>query len=87
MQPAVHGSDRGEGLGRVGELSMLRVVSVNLGWREALLSDGRVVPVTNMLNADGEDTEDVAEAVGFVSGAGSEWFVDLVSDFEGASIQ
>lgn len=66
---------------------MLRVVSVNLGRREALLSDGRVVPVTNMLDADGDDTEDPAEAVGFVSGAGSEWFVDAVSDFEGASVQ
>lgn len=65
----------------------LRVVSVNLGRREALLSDGRVVPVTNLLDADGKDTDDAAEAVGFVSGAGSEWFVDLVSDFEASPVQ
>ena len=39
-----------------------------------MLSDGRVVPATNLFDAEGDETADPAEAVTFVAGADRDWF-------------
>lgn len=66
---------------------MARVTAINLERRLALLDDGRTVPITNLFDASGDDTNDAAEAAGFVAGAGREWFADSVADYEGTTIQ
>ncbi len=49
--------------------------------RLALLSDGSTVPVTNLYDADGNETDDPNEAATFVAGEGDKWFSGAVSDF------
>lgn len=61
----------------------MTVEAVNLGRREALLSDGRVVPVVAMFDADGEETEEPGAAVSLVvRGGPSRWFAVRVGAFE-----
>lgn len=66
---------------------MVDVVSIHLFRREALLSDDRILPITNLFDARGDDTSDATEAVAFVCGAGREWFAAQVVDYATASIQ
>lgn len=66
---------------------MAAVVSANLTKRTALLDDGRTLPITNMIDAFGDDTNDAGEAVAFVCGAGREWFAENMDDFERATVQ
>lgn len=58
------------------------VEALSLTKRLAHLSDGRTVPITNLLDAWGDDTADLAEAVAFVCGAGREWWALPLADFE-----
>lgn len=60
----------------------MEVQALNLTKRLAHLSDGRVVPITSFIDAFGDETNDLAEAVCYVAGAGREWFSGLLSDFE-----
>jgi hypothetical protein len=62
------------------------VHTLNVSGRQAILTDGRVVPITNLFDACGEETDDLDEAVSFVCGEGDEWFSDLLSSFETAAI-
>lgn len=55
--------------------------------RLALLSDGTTVPITNLLDADGDETDDPNEAVSFVAGEGDRWFTGLCADFEEMTTQ
>jgi hypothetical protein len=50
------------------------VASVNLSRRLAVLTDGETVPVTQMFDADGDDTDDPAQAAAFVAGRPGKWF-------------
>lgn len=52
----------------------LEVDAVNLAGRLALLSDGTSLPVTNMFDRFGEETDDPQAATAFVAGAGTLWF-------------
>lgn len=58
------------------------VEAINVADRLALLTDGRVVPITNLLDADGDETSDTAAAVGFVAGATGQWFAARIADYE-----
>jgi len=59
------------------------VDGVNLRARLALISDGTTRPITNMLDVDGDETDDPADAVSVVCGgpdaAGRDcwWALDL----------
>lgn len=61
---------------------MADVQALNLTKRLAHLSDDRTVPITNFMDSLGDDTNDLAEAVTYVCGAGREWWSGLLSDFE-----
>lgn len=60
----------------------MTVEAANWFTRLAVLSDGAAVPVTNLFDADGEETEDPDEAVTFVAGEGGRWFTGQCADYE-----
>lgn len=57
------------------------IEAVNTDRLEALTADGLCLPITLMLDAEGDETHDWAEAVVFVAGAGSRWHVEGTSGF------
>lgn len=61
---------------------MTDVVFVNVRKRFALLTDDRIVPVTNLFDVVGDDTNDPDLAVAFVAGEGREWFAAAIADFQ-----
>ena len=63
--------------------TILTVVAISREQRLVMLGDGSVLPVTNWLDADGDETEDASEAVAYV--AGTErcgWISGSLSAFE-----
>lgn len=59
---------------------MLEVQAVNLPGRMALLTDGQQLHITNLIDDDGDDTDDEADAVCAVAGPdslGQWWSIDL----------
>lgn len=50
--------------------------------RLAFLTDGSTVPITNLFDAWGDETDDASEAVSFVCGAGRVWLSDRLDRFE-----
>lgn len=66
----------------------LFVVAIRRPTREALLSDNTIVPVTNLLDIDGDETDDIHAAVAFVAGSdGVGWFSGDLDDFPPGFIQ
>lgn len=63
------------------------VQAVNLGRRIALLTDGRTAPITQLLDAAGDETHDPSDAAAFVAGAGRQWFAGLLSHFHRVTTQ
>jgi hypothetical protein len=66
---------------------MIDVSALHLATRTALLTDGTMVPITNLYDTTGKETDDAGEAVSFVAGDGSQWFAALLSQFERAPVQ
>lgn len=66
---------------------MVDVQALNIKQRLALLTDGRMVPITTLIDGDGEETQNLSEAVSFVCGSGREWFSDLISHYEAVTVQ
>jgi hypothetical protein len=63
------------------------VQALNLTGRLALLTDGTTVPITNLFDLAGDETDDLAEAVSFVCGTGQHWWSDLISAFSPVTVQ
>lgn len=61
--------------------------AIKLFSRVALLSDGTTVPITNLYDEEGDETDAPDEAVSFVAGDGDRWLSGLVNDYEEASVQ
>lgn len=61
---------------------MLKIDAVNLSHRTALLSSGATVPITNLFDADGDETGSANDAIAFVAGQDNTWFAGLTGDFE-----
>ena len=61
----------------------LDIVAVNVERRIAILDDGTQIPVTNLLDADGDEALDPLEATAFVAGPGpqGQWFAAKFEDF------
>lgn len=58
------------------------VVAVNVGRREAVLDDDTVIPITNLLDDEGEETDDPEEAVAAVAcEAEDRWHTIDLRDF------
>lgn len=53
--------------------------------RTALLTDGSAVPIT-LFDALGDETDDLAEAVSFMCGAGRVWVSDRLDSFEAVRV-
>lgn len=49
------------------------IAHVDLGQRYVLLVDGQVLPITDLVDDEGDPTEVLADAVHFVAGEGSVW--------------
>ena len=65
----------------------VRVVAFSLAGRWAELDDGVQVPLTNMFDADGEETDDPDLCDRFVAGSdATKWFVHQVADFEAIQV-
>jgi hypothetical protein len=65
------------------------IVAVNLEKGLAFLDDGTAVPVTNMFDSDGQDTDDFTESASFVAGPGpgGQWWTERTSDYRwGAAV-
>lgn len=60
---------------------MSDIPAINIFSRFALLDDGTIVPVTNLFDADGDETNDPDEAVVFVAGEGDRWFTGCCDDY------
>lgn len=61
------------------------VEAINLGQRKALLNNGAIVALTNLLDEDGEETDDPSEASAFVCSYNGLWYSGSVNDFNPAS--
>ncbi len=57
------------------------IEAINLVKRVALLADGTCVPITNIFDEDGDETDDINEAVAFVAGRGLDWWSDDVNHY------
>lgn len=60
--------------------------AISLPLRTVFLEDGRALPITNLLDAIGEETTDPEEAVSFVCGSGRLWLSDRIDSFQQATI-
>jgi len=55
---------------------------VNLTQRIVLLGDGRTMPITMMVDCEGDETIDAAEAVGVVAGQEGEWYALPLEEYD-----
>jgi hypothetical protein len=51
-----------------GDNMMVDVASVNLFRRQAILTDGQIIPITLLIDSTGEDTDDLEKVVAFATG-------------------
>ncbi len=73
-----HGFGRTSPYTRYNSMSDLDVTVMNLRDGFAQLNDGRLMPITTMLDSDGDETNDPELAVTFVAGEGKEWFTGRI---------
>lgn len=62
-------------------MTLLDIEAINKARREALTADGLTLPITLLLDSEGDQTDDWNEAVVFIAGAGSRWYVEGVAAF------
>lgn len=60
---------------------MLDLCVINVSQRLVITTDGRVLPITNMFDCQGEETDDADLAVSAVAGEEDCWFSFLLSNF------
>lgn len=64
----------------------LHIVAINRTDRLALASDDRLCEITNMFDAEGEETDDVEDATAaVVRYADDKWFTITLADYDGAT--
>lgn len=61
---------------------MVDIEAINVVERQALLTDGRLVPITTFFDALGDECAPDANAISFVAGEGRDWFSAPLADFE-----
>lgn len=61
----------------------LQIMNVNLRQRKAILTDGQLVEISKFLDHDGDETDDLEEAVAMVAGPDQcgKWYADSVDSF------
>lgn len=65
---------------------MVEVVAINLTRRLVHTSDDRTLPITNLINVFGEDTDEPEEAVVLVCGEPGSFFVVRICDYQGETV-
>lgn len=60
---------------------MIDLEAINRAERLALRTDGVVVPITALFDHEGDETQNLDEAVSFVAGSDDLWFGAAFSDF------
>lgn len=65
-----------------------KIIAISLAGRDALLDDDRRVPITNLFDEFGEETDSNELAVKFVAGptATGKWLVDWVENFSQSGV-
>ncbi len=63
----------------------MNVEAISLSHRLAFMSDGRTFPITNLIDAWGDETDDEDAAISFVCGIDREWLSAPLSDYEEAT--
>ncbi len=68
---------------------MTEVACVHRQRREAVTEDGQVLPITNMIDRFGDDTDDVDDAVTCVAGPDRDgrWLTIVFDQFTSAAVQ
>ena len=60
----------------------MNIAALNVAERKAVDDGGNVYPITRMLDADGDETDDPAEAVVVIVRAGPKaWLVEKIADY------
>lgn len=64
------------------------VAAVNLRLRIVILDGDEIIPITNMIDCDGEETNDHEECVSFVAGPTPDggWITDLASSYQPVTV-
>lgn len=60
----------------------MSVAAIHRGRRLFLSEDGDVYPITNLYDADGDETDDIDLAVSAVAGTEGRWFALVLADFD-----
>lgn len=68
-------------------MDRIDVACINLVQRVAVMTDGQRWPITNLIDALGEETDDESAAVAFVCGVDNSWISAPPSDFEAVTVQ
>lgn len=61
---------------------MTQIIAINLTARRAMLDDGQLLPITNLVDDYGEEVDDPLLASRFVCGMDNLWLWDAVANFE-----
>lgn len=61
---------------------MISIDSINLDQMQALESTGQIVAITNLIDHDGDDTDDLEQAFCFICQlSDGQWLTGVVSDY------
>jgi hypothetical protein len=60
---------------------MARIIAVNLERGYAVRDDLRTVPILHLYDAEGDETEDPAEAVAFTAGTRNQRWTEMLAPF------
>lgn len=64
----------------------MKIDAIHLEQRHALLDTGVIVPITNLLDAEGNETDSADDAISFVAGRDNLWVAGIVADYEAAQV-
>lgn len=61
----------------------IEIHQIHLSRREAVTSDGQIIPIVSLLDNWGEDTEEPSEAKAFVAGPDNrgQWHTDMTESY------
>lgn len=65
---------------------MVEVVAINLTRRLVHMSDDRTLPITSLIDAFGDDTDEPEDAVVLVCGEPGAFFVVRIGDYQGETV-
>ncbi len=64
----------------------MKIDAIHLEQLQALLDTGVIVPITNLFDAEGDETDSPDDAISFVAGCDNLWVAGIVADYEAAQV-